>query len=348
MTPVGNRDPMTSADSIELAVEAGLRYTESGQPGWRRVRRGSGFSYLDESGAPLSRPARERVDELVIPPAWQEVWISPDPRGHIQATGVDKAGRKQYIYHPLWETVRDERKFDRMQGFGDRLPSLRRAVDSDLRRHGLPLERVVALAVAVLDRTMIRIGNKRYADENEAYGLTTLTCDHVQVGPVRVVFDFVGKGGADHRVAFADRRLSTLMSRCHDLSGQTLFSYEDAEGGVQSVTSTDVNAYLTGAMGSSFTAKDFRTWGASALVTEELARGRADTDVESEVRRAIDVTAERLGNTRSVCRDSYVHPGVLDAARTGALRPLWNRARPGRWLDRSESALRLVLAEVPV
>lgn len=336
---------MTGTDYIDLAAEAGLRYVESGAPGYRRVRRGNGFSYLDDSGEIVNGRIRARVEDLVIPPAWEDVWISRDPRGHIQATGLDAAGRKQYIYHPLWDEIRDEAKFERLALFGRSLSRLRKRMDGDLRRRGLPRERVVALAVAVLDRTLLRVGNRRYVADNDSYGLTTLTCEHIEVDGLHVHLEFTGKGGAERQLAFRDRRLSNLVSRCQELEGQTLFSYEATGGEVSAVTSSDINTYLSETMGGRFTAKDVRTWGASALVTGELARNLDEPDRESRLVRAIDAAAERLGNTRAVCRSSYVHPGVVRANSEDQLSAVWGRARRGTWTDRDESALRILLDE---
>lgn len=335
---------MTILDSMSLAAEAGLHYVAEETPGLHRVRRGRGFSYLDPSGKTVNGSTRERIDSLVIPPAWEDVWISPDPSGHILATGFDRAGRKQYIYHPFWEQVRDEAKFERMGDFGRRLGRLRRRMDSDLRRPGLSKEKVTALAVSVLDRTLIRVGNRRYADENEAYGLTTLTCDHVEVDGFHIHLEFAGKGGADHQLAFQDRRLASLISRCQELAGQTLFGYESDQG-VTSITSTDINGYLAETMSGPFTAKDFRTWGASTAVAEDLATGHHDGDADVLLLRAIDATAEKLGNTREVCRSSYLHPLIPQAFRDGSLQLAWARSRRGSWLGRAESTVNRLIAE---
>lgn len=332
-------------ENEDLAIEAGLRYVEPGEPGIRRVGRGRGFSYEDPRGNPINGTKREWIESLVIPPAWEQVWICSDKDGHILATGVDKAGRKQYIYHPEWERVRDSVKFERLSSFGRGLPDLRRRMDRDLRSRGLPRSRVVALATAVLDRTLLRVGNGKYTRENESYGLTTLTCDHIEVNGNHVHLEFAGKGGADRQLAFNDRRLSSLVTRCQELAGQTLFSYETESGRVASVTSTDINHYVSDTMGERFTAKDFRTWGASALVVTELANGDSQTDKDQALRDAVDRAAERLGNTRAVCRQSYVHPGVVEAHEVGTVHRVWNRSRPGKWIDRSESALRLILED---
>ncbi|HLU53619.1 MAG TPA: DNA topoisomerase IB [Acidimicrobiia bacterium] len=328
--------------SLELAASAGLRYTSDEEPGHRRIRRGKGFSYIDENGDPLDDDSRAWAESLVIPPAWTDVWINPARDGHILATGYDDAGRKQYIYHPDWEEARDEVKFERMESFARRLPRIRKRVASELARPGLDREKVVALTVAVLDRTLIRVGTQRYVETNESYGLTTLTPDHAEVEGRRVVFSFSGKGGAEHEVALRDSRLASLISKCQDLGGQTLFAYE-VDDGVGTVGSADVNRYLSDTAGEGFSAKDFRTWGASAVVTGELAIVTHD-DPDKSFLQAVDVAAERLGNTRDVCRASYLHPVVRDAFEDGRLRDAWMRSRRGRWMSRPESAFKRLLS----
>lgn len=325
-------------DGPGRAEEAGLRYVDDGTPGYRRVRRGRGFSYRNPDGEAASESEVERFKSLAIPPAWSDVWIAARPDDHIQATGYDKAGRKQYIYHPAWEEMRDELKFQRFGAFGAALPRLRRRVDSDLRLPGLPRAKVVALAVAVMDRTLIRVGNRQYADENESYGLTTLTCDHVDVNGQHVHLEFEGKGGADTQLAFKDRRLAGLIGRCQALSAETLFSYEH-DNGATSVNSVDVNTYLAETMKGPFTAKTFRSWGATTIVTRELAAADGE-DPDTEILEAIDTAAEKLGNTRAVCRSSYLHPAIPEAFVDGALAEAWRQARPGKWIDRAESAVK--------
>jgi DNA topoisomerase I len=329
-----------STNGEALAEQAGLRYVREGEPGYDRRRRGGGFVYLAPGGRAVEGPETERIGALAVPPAWRDVWVCADPHGHIQATGVDGAGRKQYIYHPTWEELRDEVKFARLVEFGSGVGALRRRVDADLRLPGLPRQRVTALAVAVLDRTLIRVGNRRYAQENESYGLTTLTADHVEVAGTHVRLEFEGKGGSEHELVFRDRRLAALIARCRELSGETLFSYQ-AERGAASISSADVNQYLAAVMRGPFTAKDFRTWGASSLVTEWLATEPERS--ERAVLAAIDSAAERLGNTRAVCRGSYLHPAVPEAFLSGALAEAWCRSRAGRWTDRAESALSRLL-----
>ncbi|MGH8945541.1 MAG: DNA topoisomerase IB [Acidimicrobiia bacterium] len=325
-------------DGPTRAEEAGLNYVDDGVPGFHRVRRGRGFSYHAPDGEAAGESEVERFKSLAVPPAWREVWIAADPDDHIQATGYDSAGRKQYIYHPAWEEIRDEIKFQRLGGFGNALHRLRRRVDADLRLAGLPRSKVVALAVAVLDRTLIRVGNREYASENESYGLTTLTCDHVDVNGQHVHLEFEGKGGAGTLLVFKDRRLAELIGRCQALSAETLFSYEH-DNGATSISSADVNSYLADIMGGPFTAKDFRTWGATTIVTRELAGANGD-DSDAALLDAIDIAAETLGNTRAVCRSSYLHPAIPDAYLDGALAEAWRRARPGKWIDRAESAVK--------
>lgn len=336
---------MTIEDSESLAERAGLRYVGQDAPGYRRIRRGRGFSYVSAGGQTVNGKIRTRIEALAIPPAWEDVWIARDPLGHIQATGHDEAGRKQYIYHPRWEEMRDEVKFDRLAPLGRGLGSLRQRLDSDLRRSGLPREKVVALAVAVLDRTLLRVGSSRYTEENDSHGLTTLTNDHIEIDGLYVNLEFGGKGGAERQVAFRDRRLARLVARCQELDGQTLFSYQRNGGELSAITSSDVNTYLSDALNGPFTAKDLRTWGASALVTGELARTTDEPDPERRLLAAVDVAAERLGNTRAVCRDSYVHPGICRVNQEGRLAAIWRRARRGKWLEREESALRLLLKD---
>jgi DNA topoisomerase I len=332
---------METLNVDDLAVQAGLVVSHDESPGIRRLGRGKGFSYVDPDGSAVDDETVEWIRLLVIPPAWKEVWISSNPDGHILATGRDAAGRKQYIYHPVWEEIRDEVKFDRMAEFGRRIGALRRDIDRQLRKPGLPRDKVIALAIAVLDRTLIRIGNRRYVEENDAYGLTTLTSDHVAVDGLHVHLDFTGKGGADHEIVFRDQRLAQLIARCQELSGETLFSYE-SESGPSAITSADVNAELTRMMGRRITAKDFRTWGASTSVASYLA-GELGEDRDAAIIEAIDLTAEKLGNTRQVCRSSYVHPQVIEAHLDGRLYGAWGRSRRGPWLDRAESTVNRLL-----
>jgi DNA topoisomerase-1 len=324
-----------------LAASAGLRYADSSMKWRRRIGRGRGFTYREPDGSATDEDTRDWIETLAIPPAWTKVEIATRRDSHLLVTGQDSAGRKQYIYHPVWEDLRQEVKFARMRDFGDRLARLRKRVDADLRRVGLPRVKVVALSVAVLDRTLIRIGNRRSAANAEAYGLTTLTTDHVEVNGSQVHLEFLGKGGSESVVAFDDRRLAALIARCEELSGQTLFSYT-ADDVVSSVGSGDVNAYLVEAMRGRFTAKDFRTWGATTTVVAELADSARD-DPDSRVLEALDAAAARLGNSRDVCRHAYVHPGAIEAYHDGRLQEAWRKSRNGMWLQRAESAIVKIL-----
>ncbi len=314
-----------------------LHYVSDDIPGIRRVKRGKGFRYVAPAGLRMSVD-RERIDSIAIPPAWTKVWICPDPAGHIQATGRDAKGRKQYRYHPQWRTRRDRDKYARLASFGAALPALRRHVDDQLEAGGpLDLDRVAALVIALLDETLIRIGNTEYV-ENGSHGLTTLTSRHVQWGRGELTFAFPGKSGIRHEVDVEDPRLARLVRRCHQLGGQQLFTYRTAEGDIGSITSGDVNDTLREVTGLDITAKDFRTWGGTVLVTERLARASAAPD-DDVVLEAIDAAAEQLGNTRAVCRASYVHPDVLAAAASGQLQEVWAASRARVHLRRAEVAL---------
>jgi DNA topoisomerase-1 len=327
-------------DPVADAVAADLVYVSDEQPGIQRRRRGRGFSYHDGDKHVTAATTLERIQALAVPPAWSDVWICRDPDGHLQATGRDARGRKQYRYHPRWREVRDANKFAALHAFGTALPELRGRVDGDLRKTGMPRDKALALVSCLLDRTLVRVGNKEYADDNESYGLTTLTPEHAEVGWNSVTFDFIGKGGVEHHVEIADGRLARLVRRCHELGGQSLFSYRDAETGeVSGVSSTDVNDYLNLITGLPITAKDFRTWGGTVRATEYLAlQGLPgdDKEVDATIVEAVDDAAEHLRNTRTVCRNCYLHPTVLDAYRDGSLLEAWNTSRSSAKLARAE------------
>ena len=258
----------------------------------------------------------------MIPPAWTDVWICPDPRGHIQATGRDARGRKQYRYHPRWREVRDEDKYGRLADFGRALPAIRRRIDRDLRRRGLPREKVLAAVVKLLETTFIRVGNDEYARQNRSYGLTTMRDAHVRVAGSKVRFLFRGKSGVEHQLELDDRRLARIVKQCRDLPGQELFQYLDERGAVVDVGSEDVNAYLKEITGTEFTSKDFRTWAGTVLAARLLGQAEPQSSVTAgkrEIARAIDEVAKRLGNTRAVCRKCYVHPAVIEAYLDGSI-----------------------------
>ncbi|HEX5501748.1 MAG TPA: hypothetical protein VFW96_03955 [Thermomicrobiales bacterium] len=317
---------MTAAATTEPAAaarEAGLRYVHDSRPGLRRRRAGRGFRYVGLDGRPIHDPAAlRRIKALAIPPAWTDVWICPDPRGHLQATGRDARGRKQYRYHPRWRAARDETKYDRMLAFGRALPAIRERAGRDLARPGLPREKVLATIVRLLEETLIRVGNEEYAQRNHSYGLTTLRDRHVDVAGATLSFSFRGKSGVRHEVDIRDRRAARIVRRCQDLPGQELFQYLDDEGERRAVDSADVNDYLRAITGEEFTAKDFRTWAGTvlcALALEEFASFDSVAEARQNIVRAIESVAARLGNTPTVCRKSYVHPAVLDAYLDGTM-----------------------------
>jgi DNA topoisomerase-1 len=327
-------------DETAAARAAGLRHVTDAEPGHRRVRRGKGFSYVDPDGRVVPAEERARITEMVIPPAWTDVWISPDPRAHLMATGRDARGRKVYLYHPRWRAVRDAAKYEHLAEFGVALPDLRAAVDADLSLRGLPPEKVTALVVRLLDETLVRVGNERYADDNESFGLTTLRTKHVEVDGSTLGLDFVGKSGVAHRIAIDDARLARIAKRCHQLPGKHLFSYLDDDGQVGHVSSAEVNEYLRTHMGDEVSAKDFRTWGGTTVVAGTLAHPCPDDQpCDSLVRRSYEEAASVLGNTPTVCRTSYVHPVVPDSYRDGSLAEVWRatRSSPGR--SRSEGTV---------
>jgi DNA topoisomerase-1 len=301
----------------ETATRAGLRYVTDGVAGIRRKRAGTGWAFYAPDGSRITDADEcRRINALVIPPAWTDVWICPDSRGHIQATARDARGRKQYRYHPLYRDARDKSKFRRMLEFSEILPDIRERVERDLRSQDLTRRQILATVVRLLDKTLIRVGNDEYARENRSFGLTTLRGRHVEIKGAMLRFTFRGKSGISHQVAITDRRLARIVQQCQDLPGQELFQYLDAKGRRQTISSDDVNAYLRETTGRDITAKDFRTWAGTMLAARELcAIGPAKTRREAErnMIRAIDAVADRLGNTRAVCRKYYVHPGLVRA-----------------------------------
>ncbi|MCB0070285.1 MAG: DNA topoisomerase IB [Caldilineaceae bacterium] len=313
---------LLSEEPAEAAATAHLRYVNDDEAGIRRQPWGRGFTYFDAKGKRIQdKTVRARFQELAIPPAWSDVWICADTAGHIQATGRDDEGRKQYIYHARWEAVRNRVKFERLALFGLVLPALRRQLDRDLAQRHFPRTRVIALVIRLLDATYIRIGNPEYA-QNGAYGLTTLLNDHLTVSGARLHFSFVGKQGRQQEIDLRDRELARLTRRCQELPGQHLFVYEDEKGEWRPLTSGDVNDYLHRHMGRRFSAKDFRTWGATVTVTQHLltaASPAQETDADAAVKAAIAAAATQLGHTPAVCRTYYVHPAILDRYRRGTL-----------------------------
>jgi DNA topoisomerase-1 len=308
-------------DPEESAEEAGLRYVTDASPGITRHRAGKGMYYRNSKGEKITdKRTLARIKSLAIPPAWTDVWIAPSANAHLQATGRDAKGRKQYRYHPRWGKVRDEAKYEHMLEFARALPAIRERVDADLGKRGLPREKVLAALVKLLETTLIRVGNDQYAKENKSYGLTTMRDRHADIEGSRVTFSFTGKSGVDHEIELKDRRLASIVRKCQELPGQHLFQYIDEDGNRQSVGSGDVNAYLKEISGHDFTAKDFRTWAGTMLAAEALAGFDIDADetkVRGNIVSAIENVSKRLGNTPTICRKCYVHPAVIDAYMDG-------------------------------
>jgi DNA topoisomerase-1 len=324
----------------------GLRFSRDGEAGgFRRRSADKGFEYVDDSGAKVSdAQTLERIKLLAVPPAWVDVWICRDERGHLQATGRDARGRKQYRYHPRWREKRDADKFEHLLEFAKALPAIRRRVREDLRLQGLPRRKVLAVIVQLLERTSIRIGNERYVEENDSFGLTTMRNRHVKVSGDRIEFQFRGKSGKFHRIAVDDDpSLARLIRRCRDLPGQDLFQYLDEAGEVQSIGSSDVNDYLKEIAGREISTKDFRTWNGSLIAASMLRKCKrvGVTHISAAVREA----SSYLGNTPAICRKSYVHPRVLDP-RTWERQAERAAARPPRGLRAEEGALLAILAPV--
>ena len=326
-----------SADPVESAKAAGLRYVSDTTPGIRRVRKGDSFQYRDADGNLIrDEAALQRIRSLAIPPAWEDVWICPSPNGHIQATARDARGRKQYRYHPRWREVRDETKYERMLEFARALPKIRRRVAKDLKLREIPREKLLATVVRLLETTNIRVGNEEYARANKSFGLTTLRTRHVDVSGSTLTFQFRGKSGKPHSITFNDPILARIVRRCQDLPGQELFQYVDETGQRQSITSADVNQYLREVSGQDFTAKDYRTWAGTVLAAcalLELAEREPEAQGKKNLTAAIDLVAAQLGNTPAVCRKCYIHPAVLDAYLENSipeeLRLSNGQARPG-------------------
>jgi DNA topoisomerase I len=317
------KEPEVRVDPVVSAKAAGLRYVTDAGPGFTRRPRGKSFTYLGLDGKPIRDPDDlSRIKALVIPPAWSDVWICPRADGHLQATGRDARGRKQYRYHPQWRAVRDESKYDRMMVFAAALPTIRKRTDADLSRPGLPREKVLASVVRLLETTLIRVGNEEYARSNKSFGLTTMRDRHVHVGKKEVRFEFRGKSGIKHEIDLSDPRLARIVGKCRDLPGQRLFQYLDEEGVPQSIDSADVNEYLREVAGREFTAKDFRTWAGTVLASlalQEFEEFDSKAQAKKNIVRAIEHVAERLGNTPSVCRKCYVHPEVIESYLDGSM-----------------------------
>lgn len=312
-----------TAESKQTAKDAGLRYVSDESPGIQRVKAGKGFAYVSPGGKPIRDKATiSRIKSLAIPPAYRDVWICPNPSGHIQAVGRDARGRKQYRYHARWREVRDENKYDRMIAFAKALPKIRARTRRDLKKPGLPREKVLATVIQLMEKTLIRVGNDEYARTNDSYGLTTLRDKHATVRKDKVRFQFKGKHGIGHEIELDDPRLAKIVGACQDLPGYELFQYVDDAGAVRDVGSADVNAYLREIAGEEFTAKDFRTWAGTVLASaalRELETFDSQAAAKRNIVAAVEKVAARLGNTKAVCRKCYIHPAVLNAYLDGNL-----------------------------
>jgi DNA topoisomerase I len=338
-TLVRSKKPVQAPESAKIA---GLRYVnDKHTPGIRRVGSAARVRFVHPNGRTVSDSAElHRIRSLVIPPAWTDVWICPDPRGHLQATGRDARGRKQYRYHPRWREVRDEVKYGKLIAFAQALPRIRRHTDADLRTIGLRREKVLAAVVQLLEKTLIRVGNEEYARDNGSVGLTTMREKHATVTGATVRFEFRGKSGVGHAIDLRDARLARILKACRDLPGYELFQYVDEDGRRQAIDSADVNAYLREISGDDFTAKDFRTWAGTVLAATALAEVStfaSNAEAKRNIVRAIDAVAKKLGNTKAVCRKCYIHPAILDAYMDGAT-IVTPKSRPMR-LARSHASL---------
>ena len=327
-----NHDSLAPA---QIAERADLYYVSDSEPGYRRKRWGRGFTYLDKNGNHITgKKKRQRLEALAVPPAWTDVWICALPNGHIQATGRDEKGRKQYIYHPDWEEVRDQVKFERLRDFGEALPHLRVQVRNDLRSRKLSQPKVTALVVHLLDETHLRIGNATYAEVNGSYGLTTLQDDHTIVSGNCVTFHFPGKSGKDQEFTLQNRRLASLVQQCLELPGQHLFQYiAEEEEEPQSITAIDVNNYIQTYMGQDFTAKEFRTWGATVAAASKLAALDVPESAQMTKKNlitAVKHAAQVLGNTPAICRQYYIHPAIAEAFAKGELARVVKEVQRGK------------------
>ncbi|EJZ58563.1 Topoisomerase IB [Pseudomonas fluorescens R124] len=325
-----------------------LHYVDDTQPGLTRKKLRGKFVYFDPAGQRISNPDEiKRINSLAVPPAYTDVWICADPRGHLQATGRDARGRKQYRYHPRWREVRDADKYSRLREFGLALPKLRKQLETLLDAPGFSRDKVMATVITLLDATLIRVGNTQYARDNRSYGLTTLRSRHVEVNGSAILFQFRGKSGIDHQITVKDRRLARIIKRCLEIPGQNLFQYLDENGERHTVSSHDVNTYLKTLTGADFTAKDYRTWAGSALalaVLREL-QWESETEAKRHVVEMVKSVSKQLGNTPAVCRKCYIHPAVVERFLLGALAEL-PRPRVRKGLRSEEVALAMFLEQM--
>jgi len=325
-----------------------LHYVDDTLPGITRRKLRGKFCYFDSAGQRITDPDEiKRINALAVPPAYTDVWICADPRGHLQATGRDARGRKQYRYHARWREVRDADKYSRLRDFGRALPKLRRQLETLLAAPGFSRDKVMATVITLLDATLIRVGNTQYARDNRSYGLTTLRRRHVEVNGSAILFQFRGKSGVEHQITVKDRRLARIIKRCQEIPGQNLFQYLDENGERHSINSSDVNTYLQTLTGADFTAKDYRTWAGSVLALSVLRQlqWQPESDAKRHVVEMVKNVARQLGNTPAVCRKCYIHPAVLDGFLLGALAEL-PRPRTRKGLRAEEVALAIFLEKM--
>lgn len=310
------------SDVAAYAKTAGLRYITDAKPGFSRKKSGKNFVFYDASGKVIKdKDEVQRIKSLAIPPAYKNVWISPFANGHIQATGIDAKGRKQYRYHANWRNVRDAAKFSHILEFGEKLPEIRRVAAKHMAQNGLTRDKVLATVVTLLEKTLIRVGNDEYAKSNESYGLTTLKDKHVEIKGQAMHFKFKGKSGKEWNLKLSDRRIANVLKKCEEIEGQELLKYVDDDGNVRDVTSSDVNAYLREITGEDFTAKDYRTWSGTvlaAMALQEYSNYDTTAQAKKNVIAAIDNVSKKLGNTPTICRKCYVHPEVLSSYLDGS------------------------------
>ncbi len=303
-------------DYRKAARAANLVYVTDNQEGIRRIRKGKAFTYTYQGKVVKDRSHLDRIRSLVIPPAWENVWICHEPAGHIQVTGIDANGRKQYKYHPGWNELRNQTKFHRLYEFGHALPKIRRRLKKDLEQPGLTEEKVLATVIQLMEQTYIRIGNNGYEKLYGSYGLTTLKDKHVEVGSEKISFSFRGKKGIDHSITIRNKKLARVVKQCRDVPGKELFQYYDADGNKKSIDSGKVNSYIKAAADDDFSAKDFRTWAGTLKALEffcqqEMEEPVTPTTIKKNIVAALDAVSEKLGNTRTVCRKYYVHPELI-------------------------------------
>jgi DNA topoisomerase-1 len=331
------RNPQITAKSV------GLRYSVNTNIGYYRLRTPKGFAFVDENKKPVrDKMVLERITKLVIPPAWENVWICPHENGHLQATGTDAKGRKQYRYHPQWSKIRNQSKFYKLHSFAKALPAIRKQIEIDLNKKGLPYEKVVALAVKLIELTNIRIGNDAYKKLYGSFGLTTLQDKHVKFQKSNIYFDFVGKKGIKHKISLTSRKLANLVKKCRDIPGQDLFQYYDDAGNHRAIGSADINNYLKAITQEDYTAKDFRAWAGSVSALQaflQMETPQSITECKRKVVQVLDEVAEKLGNTRTVCKKYYVHPTVIAAFENGSI---WNYKPDDRDSELNPEELALV------